>query len=492
MNFATAPSCPQPGGRPPASTLEYLQWHALMQPRKMAIRVESAGVDYERFYIDTLRVTQAVAREGVQPGQLVAVCTPDPYLHWLLLLACENLRAVSASFLRQEWQATQELLTHADWTFTDEAIDGLRGEQRVLNAEWIAQAMSLPVEQALQFQCVGAAQDEAVRLTRSSGSTGKPKLILQDRHRFEHSMRTLSQEIGFTAESVFLVTAPFVVNGVYLRASACLRLGATVVWGAAASALGSGQVTHVWFLPRVLNDVLQSLPSGWQRPPRLRLAVGGGPLPDVLRDRARAWLTDDLLSGYGANEVGSLAHLTAQGHLLLLPGVDLQIVDDQGLPVAAGEVGHVALRTPAMAKGYWRQPEQSARHFRSGWFFPGDLGRWVGPRRFVLLGREDDVLNLGGIKQSPLPVEDEFLRQPQVRDAAVTAVTGPQGVDLLLVVLVVEEGTDLAALGQRVASQLPSWASPMRVMACRQIPRTVAGKVDRPRLMALLESGVAF
>ena len=156
-----------------------------------------------------------------------------------------------------------------------------------------------------------------------------------------------------TSHSVFLVTAPFVVSAVYVFSCICLRLGATVSWGALAPQLGAGHITHTWMLPRVLNELLQGLPPDWKRPEKLILAVAGGPLPPVLRERTQALLTDNIVVGYATNEVGRIARLTADDQMLLLPGVEMLIVNDSGEPVAPGQVGRIAARTAGMVPGYW-------------------------------------------------------------------------------------------------------------------------------------------
>ena len=81
-----------------------------------------------------------------------------------------------------------------------------------------------------------------------------------------------------------------------------------------------------------------------------------------------------------------------------LPGVELEVVDAEDRPQPPGCGGAIRLRAPGMAEGYLDNPQQTAQRFRDGWFYPGDIARWEPDGVLRLLGRADDVVNLGGFK----------------------------------------------------------------------------------------------
>jgi acyl-CoA synthetase (AMP-forming)/AMP-acid ligase II len=123
---------------------------------------------------------------------------------------------------------------------------------------------------------------------------------------------------------------------------------------------------------------------------------------------------------YGSSETIA-AHINAtcrvQGHLETLGRAvasEIEIVDTQGMPVAEGLAGEVRIRNGHMVTGYDGLPEETARRFRDGWFYPGDIARWEPDGVLRLLGRADDVVNLGGFKLNLGDLDAAMVASPLV------------------------------------------------------------------------------
>jgi acyl-coenzyme A synthetase/AMP-(fatty) acid ligase len=247
-----------------------------------------------------------------------------------------------------------------------------------------------------------------------------------------------------------------------------------------------GGDTHLRCLTGTLAQLLQHWPADAPRLADLRIATGGGPLPAALRQRALQVLCGAVGNSYGTNESGGICPLDGDNTGVLAAGVDLRIVDDTGQELPLGEVGHIAVRSPSLVDGYWGDPALTERHFRGGWFYPGDTGRLLSPRRLALLGRDDDMLNLGGIKKSPTVIEDLFLAHPMVQAAAAAALTQADGSQALLVGVVLRDRAALTEVAQVIQRQLPPWAATLRLLALDALPTTPNGKVQRQALKALV------
>src|SRR3954451_25011103 len=98
--------------------------------------------------------------------------------------------------------------------------------------------------------------------------------------------------------------------------------------------------------------------------------------------------------------------------------------DDESVP--GGEVGEILIRGHNVMKGYWRQPEATARALRGGWMHSGDLGRVDEDGYFYIVDRKKDRIIRGGLNVYPREVEEVLHEHPAVREAAVVAVPHPQ------------------------------------------------------------------
>nr|WP_164549418.1 fatty acid--CoA ligase family protein [Tsuneonella rigui] len=210
--------------------------------------------------------------------------------------------------------------------------------------------------------------------------------------------------------------------------------------------------------------------------------TGGGPVPRKLLARTQAVLTHDFRSVYGASECGAVAIASpalierssaAAGYVL--PGVTVQIVDEHGVPVASGELGHVRIRSDRVAKGYLRGKSEA---FQDGWFISGDIGRLDPDGLLTLEGRADDLLNLRGQKVLPAWVEAAAERAPGVVEAAAFSVQDEDGWERCWIAVVAGGAfseaafTDAMKVPLLVAEKI-SW------VLLDELPRNAMGKIDR-------------
>ena len=113
----------------------------------------------------------------------------------------------------------------------------------------------------------------------------------------------------------------------------------------------------------------------------------------------------------------------------VLPGINVQIVDEGGVPLPRGKEGIIRINSEYGAREYLDDPEESARVFRDGWFYPGDLGYLTEQNMLVISGRTKTVINIGGEKVTPERVEEVLSAHPSVQQVAVLAVHNERGVD---------------------------------------------------------------
>jgi acyl-CoA synthetase (AMP-forming)/AMP-acid ligase II len=221
----------------------------------------------------------------------------------------------------------------------------------------------------------------------------------------------------------------------------------------------------------------------------------GGLLSIALSERIRARMCANLFSSYGATETGTVAFAPAQviaeipgavGYVV--PGVSVEIVNDSGEILPIGKEGVVRIRSPNLVAEYMGDPEQSAKSFRDGCFYPGDIGYLTTDRMLVISGREETRLNLGGDKVNPETIEEVLTCFGAIDEAAVLSMPNELGIEEVFAMIVSAAPVDAAELRAHCEKALPDAFVPIRFIAVDDLPRSEMGKIERHLLPELARS----
>jgi hypothetical protein len=174
----------------------------------------------------------------------------------------------------------------------------------------------------------------------------------------------------------------------------------------------------------------------------------------------------------------------------ICPDDEIRLVDDDGYPVAPGEVGELCARGPYTLRGYFRAPEHNARAFTpDGFYRSGDL-MWQHPSgNYVVAGRKKDLINRGGEKISAEEVENLILAHPDVVNVACVPVPDEVLGERMCACVVLRPGAalDLAALtGFLLGFEIAKHKLPERLEILDSLPLSPVGKVSKKDLMRIL------
>jgi acetyl-CoA synthetase len=181
------------------------------------------------------------------------------------------------------------------------------------------------------------------------------------------------------------------------------------------------------------------------------------------------------------------------------PGFDVQVVDESGQPVKAGDEGHIAVRVAperpvGMFGGYYLDDEATAAAFHGGWYFTGDKGRRDEDGYFWFEGRSDDVITSSAYRIGPFEVESALIEHPAVAEAAVVGKDDPERTQLVTAFVICApgyEGSDelAAELQAHVKKTTAPYKYPRLVYFVDELPKTVSGKIRRTELRDRLREG---
>lgn len=170
-----------------------------------------------------------------------------------------------------------------------------------------------------------------------------------------------------------------------------------------------------------------------------------------------------------------------------LDGIEAQVVDDDGRPLPAMEIGEIGFRTPRFPTKYHGNPEATARHFRDGWFYPGDFAAINEDGYIFLMGRTDDAISYLGENFYPIETERVLRSHSAALDAAVFAIMHPAYGEQPVAAVVASEFVATDTLDRLCRENLASHKRPRWIELVPELPRNVAGKVVKSKLMDMVD-----
>lgn len=221
-------------------------------------------------------------------------------------------------------------------------------------------------------------------------------------------------------------------------------------------------------------------------------AAGGMAVQRVIAQKWKAVTGVPLVEGYGLSETSPVVTSNRldirdwTGFIgLPLPSTEAAIVDEQGEPVAIGEVGEVCVRGPQVMQGYWNNPEETRRVFtKDGWFRTGDMGVMDGRGYFQITDRKKDMIVVSGFKVFPNEVEDVIMMHPGVLEVGAVGVPDARSGEAIKV-FVVRRDRSLTAdvLLEHCRKHLTPYKLPKHIeFRVEPLPKTSIGKVQRRAL----------
>jgi acyl-CoA synthetase (AMP-forming)/AMP-acid ligase II len=343
--------------------------------------------------------------------------------------------------------------------------------------------------------------DDLHRLMYTSGTTGRPKGVMITHANLAWKNYAHIAEFGFTADDVGLACGPlYHVGALDLTTTTMIAVGATTIVHRTFDAqdvvdeIERSRVTCVWSAPAMVRAILE-VPGVEERDlSSVRVIIAGGekmPIPFIERLRRTfpsAWFAD----AYGLTETVSgdtfldrdstVSKLGSCGRPCLY--LDLAIWDDQGAPVPPGERGEVVLRGPKVFKGYWRDPDATAKAFTGGWFHTGDVGVVDEDGYLYIVDRLKDMIVSGGENIASSEVERALYEYGSVVEVAVVGRPDDRWGEVPVAYVVLSAGatTTPDELIEHCRAQLARFKVPKDVVLIEALPRNPSGKVLKREL----------
>ena len=419
---------------------------------------------------------------GLQVGDAAGVALKDCIEHLVLLCAMARAGIV---------------IVPIDWRWTPEE------QARVAQHFGAKRVFSEPLSPAGDGNGAFPEGDIPLLMSLSSGTTGRPKGPRLSHSQFMARYRVFSINLGFHSQDRFLSATPLYYGGGRTFALAMLYMGGTVFMlpppyepEALCEAVERQGITSLFLVPTLIRR-LMTLPDARLAPLRkLRLLVSSGSAlhPDERRE-IRTRVCPRFIEYYSSTEGGGVSFLTPEDPEAFSAsvgrpvfGVDVQCVDESHHPLPPGEVGRIRYRGPAVADGFWNDPDASREAFCDGWWYPGDLGTLDEQGYLYLKGRAKDMIIRGGVNIYPAEVEAVLQAHPAVADATVVGWPSREFNEEVAAFVILKKtlSVDSADLRSLCREKLAPYKVPKQVFVVDDFPRNALGKVIKSELSARL------
>jgi len=487
---------------------------------KVALLSRRGSYTYSELRQGVGQVADYLSRAGVQKGDRVALMADNSFF-WVtaylgtILAGCvavplpPGIDAAQGShilattgcvlgFVQKEHAESFRFLAHS-------GLEMVVGEKEQvapgLHARTAESDEPLPTGgvRSLQACDVDDAVDLAV-LMFTSGSTGKPRGVMVSHRNILANTSSIIEYVELSAEDRMMAVLPFhycfgtSLLHTHLRVGGSLAIETQFTFpNRVLKYMQDTRCTGFAGVPSIYQILLRrSNLKGMEFPHLRHVQQAGGRLPDVFISELRAALpATRIFVMYGQTEATArLSYLppdmldTKLGSIGKgIPGVKLEVLDEEGKPVPLGTVGEIVAQGQNITLGYWNAPSETEQSFRCGKLYTGDLARVDEDGYIFVVDRAKDFLKCGGQRVSCREIESKILQFQGLVEAAVIGQEDDTLGEAVRLYVVHPRGDAVRApLEQFCTESLPPHLVPRAIVFLDELPKNSSGKLDKMAL----------
>jgi acyl-coenzyme A synthetase/AMP-(fatty) acid ligase len=460
------------------------------QPDFPAFIHEHGTISYAQLASLCASYSARMADLGIRRGSIVALNTRDAPTAVVVLLA---LSFIGAQLVTANKVLASTKAIRPDFFLRTPEVQGSKQVSfQTIDASWQPTKVT-PVSEIIANLPYDDHSADPLIYLHTSGSTGTPKYFVLSNQIVLRRSLAVSREFEQKQTRVAILqnagSRPF-----YARAMAALLNGCTIV---------DSTNTDFWYRAGVtlvtgaINQVQGYLGGRTLSPKFANLEVSGTELhAPQIAELLKSF--EQIENAYGAGETsksyGDIYALDESLDLKRESGGcegEIQVVDDDGRPVAADIVGRVRVRNAFSIQSYLGD-NAAASNFRDGWFYSGDTAIWTKVGLLELRGRIDNVINLAGVKVNALLADMVIESVDGIARAATFKNPKPDANDTLVAFIVLEPGVQKELCIERARhiclQKLGAHATPATFWPINSLPLTEKHEVDRPACAELLRA----
>ena len=348
--------------------------------------------------------------------------------------------------------------------------------------------------------------DDLCQLQYTSGTTGQPKGAMLTHGNYFTAIHNECDVLTLKQDDVFLGIYPMAHVGLSwaisaLRSAACYILIEQFNLDEYLQLCENEKVTVLTGMPPVIHS-LTTINAQKQLKTVREIISGGGPLHKKIWKDFHQTYRIPIINAYGLSEtivIGTGTVIRPEdyreadrfesvGHPVCFSEVKIVDEHDAGRTLEKYEPGEIALRGPAVAKGYWGNLEKTKSAFLDdGWFLTGDVGYLDEDNRLFITDRKKDMIVMSGWKIYPTEVEEVLIKYPAVKEIAIFSINDCHRGEIPVAAVVWKDKADDEGLINYARKNLSRYKVPRKIFALDELPRVNGWKLLRRELRKMFK-----
>ena len=339
------------------------------------------------------------------------------------------------------------------------------------------------------------------QLIYTSGTTGKPKGVMLTHANLMANTRSIIEYLKLTSEERHMVVLSFFYSFGNSLLLSHIAAGATMIvhqsmvyLKVVLDLMVREQATGLSGVPSTFAVLLSFAQLQSYSFPCLRyIAQAGGPMRPRLAQQVKSSFPDAALYiMYGQTEASPrLSYLHPDdfhrkpGSIgKAIPGVTLKLLDKNSAPVKTGETGEIVACGENIMRGYWKDPEATARVLRKEGLWTGDLAKSDDEGFLYIVSRKSEMIKSGAHRIGPMEIEEIILEHPSVQEVAVFGMDDQILGESIAACVIMKAGISCTAkeLLLHCRQNLPSFKVPHHVLFFETFSKTESGKIQKNEL----------
>lgn len=487
------------------------------RPNKLAAAFKKDRLTYGKLAEKMRYIAACLGRMGIHKGDHVlfsAVSRPEMAAVYLGIQYCGGVAVFLDKNATPEYTALLYRESSAVLLLTDRPMKEYGSVCRIYSLKAIYNTKPDGAEGVASLEAFYTMPEESVlaELLFTTGTTGRPKGVMLTYKAVYHILKNTIEGIGIGEEERVLLPLPLnhsfalrVLRAVLYRGGSVIFQNGFTFAKEIENNLDEYQCTGLAVVPASIETISRQMQGRFAEiMGRFRyIEVSAGSLTVEQRKRLTKQLPDTMIyNTWGSSESGGALFLNVTeavsdpekvSSLGKPPScVQLKILDETGNAISGdrSHPGRMAIKGDMQMSGYWGQGELTAETIKDGWLLTGDMAYLDEDGYVYMLGRADDIINVGGEKVSPVEIENIAGEYPYIRECACIGAPDPEGIlGFVPVLFVVVKGNGYSEDDLQVflKGRMERYKLPAKYISVQEIPRNQLRKIDRKKLREMWE-----